>query len=234
MKKGYDETISREIIAKAVKLARKARDDFEAQTGLHNYVIAGIGPYGAYLADGSEYRGDYELSLEAYQDFHQPRLEAVIRAGVDVIGIETQPKLSEVCAVLEWLKERAPKQIAYVTFSLKDPATISEGTSLVEAVKKVSAYPNVVAVGANCIPLEQAQAALEVMQPATDLPLVIYPNSGAKYDPHTKTWTNPTGDLTLAKAASGWYQAGARLIGGCCTTTVKDIEPLAQVVQNLG
>lgn len=44
----------------------------------------------------------------------------------------------------------------------------------------------------------------------------------------------PTGDLTLAKAASGWYQAGARLIGGCCTTTVKDIEPLAQVVQNLG
>ena len=234
MKKGYDETISREIIAKAVKLARKARNDFEAQTGRHNYVIAGIGPYGAYLADGSEYRGDYELSLEAYQDFHQPRLEAVIRAGVDVIGIETQPKLSEVCALLEWLKVRAPEQIAYVTFSLKDPATISEGTSLVEAVKKVSAYPNVVAVGANCIPLEQAQAALEVMQPATDLPLVIYPNSGAKYDPHTKTWTNPTGDLTLAKAASGWYQAGARLIGGCCTTTVKDIEPLAQVVQNLG
>ena len=233
MKKGYDEHISREIIAKAVKIARQARADFEKKTGIHNYIIAGIGPYGAFLADGSEYRGDYNLSYEAYQDFHQPRLEEVIKAGVDVIGIETQPKLDEACAILDWLQTKAPTTVAYVTFSLKDSQTISEGTSLTEAIKKVSKYPNVVAVGVNCIPIEMAQEALELMQTVTDLPLVIYPNSGAKYDPQTKTWTKPTGNLTLANCAPAWYQAGARLIGGCCTTIASDIKPLADYLNKL-
>lgn len=222
-KHGYGEQAARRLIRLSAQLAQTARDEYEMASGVHNLVAGSIGPYGAYLADGSEYRGDYELSLADYQDFHAPRLEELLAAGVDCLAIETQPKLAEVTAILAWLHDHQISIPVWVSFSLQDPQTISEGTALTQAVGAIQDDPNVLAVGVNCMPVTMATPAVETIAKVASVPIIVYPNSGAQYDPTTKTWQTTTGQTSFAQAAVNWVQAGASIIGGCCTTMPKDI-----------
>ncbi len=105
---GYSKQEAHSLIQRAVVLAKEARDEYQQETGIYNYVAGALGPYGAYLANGSEYSGDYHLSKTEYQQFHRPRLTDILTVGVDVIAIETQPRLDEVLAELDLVKELAP------------------------------------------------------------------------------------------------------------------------------
>ena len=227
-KVGYSEKEARNLIKKAVKIAQKARDDYENRTGKHNYIAGTIGPYGAYLANGSEYRGDYELSTKEYQQFHLPRIEELVTTGVDILAIETQPKLDEVLAILELLKKKYPQQKVYVSYTLSDDDTISDGTPLPRAIHALEDYSQVIAVGINCIKLELVEPALKNMKEITDKHLIVYPNSSAVYDPKSKTWSQPKTSVTFEELIPNWYEAGARIIGGCCTTGPKEIKAVAE------
>lgn len=230
-KVGYSEKEARNLIKKAVKIAQKARDDYENRTGKHNYIAGTIGPYGAYLANGSEYRGDYELSVEEYQQFHLPRIEELVNAVVDILAIETQPKLDEVLAILELLKEKYPQQKVYVSYTLSDDDTISDGTPLPRAIHALEDYSQVIAVGINCVKLELVEPALKNMKEITDKHLIVYPNSSAVYDPKSKTWSQPKTSATFEELIPNWYEAGARIIGGCCTTGPKEIKAVADFIK---
>ncbi|MGZ7886199.1 homocysteine S-methyltransferase [Ligilactobacillus salivarius] len=230
-KVGYSEKEARNLIKKAVKIAQKARDDYENRTGKHNYIAGTIGPYGAYLANGSEYRGDYELSTKEYQQFHLPRIEELVNAGVDILAIETQPKLDEVLAILELLKEKYPQQKVYVSYTLSDDDTISDGTPLPRAIHALEDYSQVIAVGINCVKLELVGPALKNMKEITDKHLIVYPNSSAVYDPKSKTWSQPKTSATFEELIPSWYEAGARIIGGCCTTGPKEIKAVADFIK---
>ena len=230
-KVGYSEKEARNLIKKAVKIAQKARDDYENRTGKHNYIAGTIGPYGAYLANGSEYRGDYELSAEEYQQFHLPRIEELVNAGVDILAIETQPKLDEVLAILELLKEKYPQQKVYVSYTLSDDDTISDGTPLPRAIHALEDYSQVIAVGINFLKLELVEPALKNMKEITDKNLIVYPNSSAVYDPKSKTWSQPKTSATFEELIPNWYEAGARIIGGCCTTGPKEIKAVADFIK---
>lgn len=230
-KVGYSEKEARNLIKKAVKIAQKARDDYENRTGKHNYIAGTIGPYGAYLANGSEYRGDYELSVEEYQQFHLPRIEELVNAEVDILAIETQPKLDEVLAILELLKEKYPQQKVYVSYTLSDDDTISDGTPLPRAIHALEDYSQVIAVGINCVKLELVEPALKNMKEITDKHLIVYPNSSAVYDPKSKTWSQPKISATFEELIPNWYEAGARIIGGCCTTGPKEIKAVADFIK---
>lgn len=139
-KHGYSEDKAKEMIADAVKIAKKARDDFEKKTGIHNYVAASVGSYGAYLAEGDEFRGDYDLTKKQYLDFHLPRLQVLLQNKPDCLAIETQPKLDEVVVLLDWLKENAPEMPVYVSFTLHDTTKISDGTPLKKVMEKINEY----------------------------------------------------------------------------------------------
>ncbi|MBL1057471.1 homocysteine S-methyltransferase [Ligilactobacillus salivarius] len=230
-KVGYSEKEARNLIKKAVKIAQKARDDYENRTGKHNYIAGTIGPYGAYLANGSEYRGDYELSTKEYQQFHLPRIEELVTTGVDILAIETQPKLDEVLAILELLKKKYPQQKVYVSYTLSDDDTISDGTSLPRAIHALEDYSQVIAVGINCVKLELVEPALKNMKEITDKHLIVYPNSSAVYDPKSKTWSQPKTSATFEELIPNWYEAGARIIGGCCTTGPKEIKAVADFIK---
>ena len=230
-KVGYSEKEARNLIKKAVKIAQKARDDYENRTGKHNYIAGTIGPYGAYLANGSEYRGDYELSVEEYQQFHLPRIEELVNAEVDILAIETQPKLDEVLAILELLKEKYPQQKVYVSYTLSDDDTISDGTPLPRAIHALEDYSQVIAVGINCVKLELVEPALKNMKEITDKHLIVYPNSSAVYDLKSKTWSQPKTSATFEELIPNWYEAGARIIGGCCTTGPKEIKAVADFIK---
>lgn len=232
MKHGLSEDAARALIRESAAVAIKARDDFEKATGIHNFVAGSVGPYGAYLADGSEYRGDYALSHEEYVDFHAPRIEELVAGGVDCLAVETQPKLSEVRAILDYLAAKYPDLPVYVSFSLKDPATISEGLPLAEAAQEVSAYSQVFAAGANCFKLAWTVDVVKNLR-ASKLPIVVYPNSGAEYDPSVKQWVYPPEAADFGQAGSDWLAAGAKLVGGCCTTMPEDIAGLAAAVKKV-
>lgn len=231
IRNGYSKQETHSLIQRAVALAKEARDEYQQETGIYNYVAGALGPYGAYLANGSEYTGDYHLSTIEYQQFHRPRLTDILTVGVDVIAIETQPRLDEVLAELDLVKELAPDTLCYVSFSLKDSTRLPDGTPLAVAARTVAKYPNVFAVGVNCIPLEEVTATIETIHQATDKPVIAYPNSSATYDPTTKTWSYPHGRRSLVDYLPQWLAAGLTIIGGCCTTTPQDIAALHEYLK---
>ncbi|WP_434586227.1 homocysteine S-methyltransferase [Klebsiella sp. R390] len=226
--RGLDEAQSKALISRSVELARKAREAYLAENPqAGTLLVAGsVGPYGAFLADGSEYRGDYVRSREVFQDFHRPRVEALLDAGADLLACETLPSFAETAALAALLSDY-PSARAWFSFTLRDSEHLSDGTPLREAITLLQGYPQVVAVGINCIALENTTAALAYLQSLTPLPLVVYPNSGEHYDAQSKTWHHHGESCaTLQDYLPQWLAAGAKLIGGCCRTTPKDIAEL--------
>ena len=226
--RGLDEAQSRALIARSVELARQARDAYRAENpAAKGLLIAGsVGPYGAYLADGSEYRGDYQRSAQVFQDFHRPRIEALLEAGADLLACETLPSFDEIRALAQLLVEYPVAQ-AWFSFTLRDSQHLSDGTPLRDVLAFLADYPQILAVGINCIALENTVDALSYLHSQTSLPLVVYPNSGEHYDAVTKTWHHHgEACATLEGYLPEWLAAGAKLIGGCCRTTPKDIAAL--------
>ena len=226
--RGLDEAQSRALIARSVELARQARDAYRAENpAAKGLLIAGsVGPYGAYLADGSEYRGDYQRSAQVFQDFHRPRIEALLEAGADLLACETLPSFNEIRALAQLLVEYPVAQ-AWFSFTLRDSQHLSDGTPLRDVLAFLADYPQILAVGINCIALENTVDALSYLHSQTSLPLVVYPNSGEHYDAVTKTWHHHgEACATLEGYLPQWLAAGAKLIGGCCRTSPKDIAAL--------
>lgn len=231
--KGYSKSESDKFITKAIKIAQRARDDYEKKSKRHAYVAGVIGPYGAYLADGNEYRGNYDLTSSEYNDFFYQKIKLILNAGVDVIGVETQPKLVEAKAILGIIHKLGSKIPVYVSYTLKDAAHISDGTSLARAVANIAQDSLVIAIGINCTKLEIVEPALHIMKRVTNKPLIVYPNTSAKYDAKTKKWVKSLNKLSFRDYIINWYNAGAQIIGGCCTTLSTEIRDIAHFVNKM-
>ncbi|TPE12182.1 homocysteine S-methyltransferase [Pantoea vagans] len=230
--RGLSEDESLALIARSVELAQRARHDYLAvRPDAKTLLVAGsVGPYGAFLADGSEYRGDYALPEAEMMAFHRPRVQALLAAGADLLACETLPSFAEAQALVKLLAE-FPDARAWFSFTLRDAGHISDGTPLAEVVSWLNQQPQVVALGINCVALESVTPALQQLQTLTDKPLVVYPNSGEQYDAGSKTWHSAPSGCTLHDKLAEWQQAGARLIGGCCRTSPGDIAAIARTCQ---
>lgn len=221
-----------DLVALSVQLAAEARHEHLAHhPDAGPLLVAGsVGPYGAYLADGSEYRGDYVLSGAEFRGFHAPRINALVNAGVDLLAFETLPSFAEAETLLALSREHGVD--TWFSFSLRDGGHISDGTPLADVARLLDGQPHVAAVGVNCVPLHLVAPALSALRLHTDKPLVAYPNSGEIYDPGTKTWSQDRAATTgvpasLGSGAPEWRKLGARIVGGCCRTTPRDIAGLA-------
>lgn len=224
--RGLDEGEAVRLIKLSAELAHRARSEYlsknpsKAQRPL--LVAGSVGPYGAYLANGAEYRGDYTLDEAEMIQFHRPRVQALIEAAVDVLAFETLPTLSEAEALTKLLGQ-FPGKYAWFSFTLRDEQHISNGTPLKEVAEFLDQHEQVAAIGVNCVRLEFVTEALKLLRRHTQKPLIVYPNSGEHYDAVTKTWNSLPSDLKLVEQLDDWYEAGARLIGGCCRTMPSDI-----------
>lgn len=228
-RRGLNETESLALMKKSVELAKKARDDYlnECKQSKTLLIAGSIGPYATLLADGSEYRGDYQLTHNEYATFHRPRVRALIEAGIDFLSIETIPSVSEVKSQLKLLTE-FPTITAYFSFNLRDTEHLCDGTPLSEFMNEVNAQPQIIAIGINCIALEKVSGALKTLKNLTDRPLLVYPNSGEIYDPITKTWSCHNNKDRLVDHIDEWIKLGAKMIGGCCRTGPLDIQQIAE------
>jgi homocysteine S-methyltransferase len=217
---GLDRADAERLLRESVRLAAQARDTAE-DDGVPRWVAASVGPYGAVLADGSEYRGDYGLSVDALRRFHRPRLEILADAGADVLACETVPCLAEAEAlVAEVDRLGVPAWLSLTCAGLRTRA----GEPVQEAFALAAGSPNVVAVGVNCTAPDDVAALVEVAA-GTGLPVVVYPNSGEGWDGEARTWT---GDPRFAPdQVRSWVAAGARLVGGCCRVGPTEIRALS-------
>ncbi|MCX8585260.1 MULTISPECIES: homocysteine S-methyltransferase [unclassified Gilliamella] len=232
-KKGISLDESIKLIKKSVELAQQAKEQYLTQIGKNKplFIAGSVGPYGAYLADGSEYTGNYQLSEEEFIEFHQIRIQALIDAKADILACETLPNFAEIKALVKVLKQY-PTMTAWFSFTLKDANHLSDGTPLKEVIDYLNNVDQVVSVGINCIALEEVTAALTVLQTLTRKPLIVYPNSGEQYDPTTKQWhKNHQHNCTFKNQLPTWLKLGAKLIGGCCQTTPKDIAEIADYLK---
>jgi homocysteine S-methyltransferase len=219
----------------AVSLALAARDDFWASESnragrLRPLVATSIGPYGAMLADGSEYRGRYAVDDATLAEFHRQRLQVLAGAGGDVLACETIPGLREARILVDLLRE-FPDTPAWISFSCKDGAHNCEGEDIGACVAELQNYPQIVAVGVNCTAPKYIVPLLQRMRARTTKPLIVYPNSGEVFDAACKHWSGEV-PLRLGHEARHWLAAGARLIGGCCRTTPSDIRDVKLCTQS--
>lgn len=227
---GYSAARTRALIQRSVTLAQEARQLWLAeQLGSDRaapLIAASVGPYGAYLADGSEYQGHYGLSDANLYDFHKPRLVWLLEQAPDLFAFETLPSLQEARVLLELL-EQYPAAQAWFSFTARDAAHISEGQPVAEVGQLLGSHPQVLAIGFNCIPPHLGTALLSNLGKHTNKPLLIYPNSGERWDAGRQCWLPayraPRGFGALPQA---WSEAGAKLIGGCCRTRPSDIRTL--------
>jgi S-methylmethionine-dependent homocysteine/selenocysteine methylase len=190
-----------------------------------NLVAASVGPYGAILHDGSEYRGNYGTSLEELRAFHAERLAVLLSADPDLLAIETIPDALEAQALVEVLADY-PAAVAWMSFSLGPDGRLWAGQSLAEAARIAVSSPVIAAIGVNCVDPVLVSAAIAEIRTVTELPIVIYANGGGTWNPQTGIWENAAADALVASSAQ-WVLQGAGLIGGCCGTHAGDIRQLA-------
>ncbi|MEW2576067.1 homocysteine S-methyltransferase [Streptomyces syringium] len=214
------------LLRRSVELARQAaRAGEDEGAGREVWVAASVGPYGAMLADGSEYRGRYGLSVGELERFHRPRIEALVAAGPDVLALETVPDTDEARALLAAVRGcGVPVWLSYSVVGERTRA----GQSLAEAFALAADDEQVIAVGVNCCEPRDVDRAVEIAARTTGKPVVVYPNSGEEWDARARDWR---GRATFDPERVGaWQAAGARLIGGCCRVGPDRIAELARLL----
>lgn len=218
--RGLSDDDGRELLLLSAQLAMEARDRFWSEPSNRDgrerpLVAASIGPYGAYLADGSEYTGDYGISDEEVYEFHRERWHLLAGTGPDIMACETIPSRGEAKVLLRLLAE-TPDQWAWISFSCRDGKHVADGGPIREAVEVLDRESRVAAIGINCIAPELVPPLLEEVRAVTDMPVLVYPNSGELYDAGQKRWHSNASSIRLEAAAKGWVADGASGVGGCC------------------
>ncbi|MFJ2830038.1 homocysteine S-methyltransferase [Streptomyces sp. NPDC087263] len=211
-KRGLPREQAAELLGRSVELAREAarRAHLKGVTR-PLWVAASVGPYGAMLADGSEYRGRYGLSVTELERFHRPRLEVLAAAAPDVLALETVPDADEARALLRAVRGLGVP--AWLSYSVAGDRTRA-GQPLAEAFALAADADEVIAVGVNCCTPQDVDAAVETAARVTGKPVVVYPNSGEEWDADARAWSGRS--TFTADQVEGWRRGGARLIGGCC------------------
>lgn len=235
-RRGLDRAAAAGLLRRSVELAQEARAIVLAERNPGGFrsdarpllVAASVGPYGAYLADGSEFRGRYGLSAAALRDFHRERMAVLIDAGPDLLACETVPDLDEGEALVALLDELGWQ--GWLSFTCADGAHLRSGAPVEEAFELAGGSDRIVALGINCTAPEHAVELIERASAVTRLPVVVYPNSGEAWDSVARQWTGPAAVPVGALAAHAWVASGARLIGGCCRVTPNQIREIAAAV----
>lgn len=234
--RGIDHATAIGLLRQSVELAAEARAAWRAERSPGDtsplLVAASIGPYGAFLANGAEYWGRYGRSVFELRAFHRERLEVLVATEADLLACETIPELEEGIALVELL-EATPGARGWLSFSCADGARLRSGEAVEEAFALAERSSHVLAAGINCTAPQYVDELLVRARSATSKPLIVYPNSGERWDAVAKRWIDGGGPTVDGPAARRWIQAGATIVGGCCRVSPAQIRAVAGAVARL-
>jgi homocysteine S-methyltransferase len=216
-----------DLLKRSVAIACDVRDQL-AETHAGLLVAASVGPYGAVLADGSEYRGRYGIGRDRLRDFHAARIDVLAAAGADLLAVETLPDQEEAEVVADLLADAGLP--AWVSYTVSGDRTAA-GQPLAEAYAVLAGRRGVAAAGVNCSTQDDVLGAVTAAVAATGLPAVAYPNRGGSWDAEAKQWSY--GDAIDLDLLDAWVAAGARWVGGCCGTGPCDVAALSRRLEQV-
>jgi homocysteine S-methyltransferase len=225
-RRGLDHAAAAGLMRRSVDLAREAATTATADDGVRRWVAASVGPYGAVLADGSEYSGDYGVTDAVLRDFHSRRMEVLATAGADLLAIETVPSEQEAAVLLQVLDQMPDGTRAWLSLTCADAATTRRGELVDRVFGLARGHDRVLAVGVNCTAPEHVDELVVRAVAASGKPAVAYPNSGESWDGTARAWGGDGAGVDPA-AARRWVAAGARFVGGCCRVGARDISALS-------
>ncbi|MCZ6759166.1 MAG: homocysteine S-methyltransferase [Gemmatimonadetes bacterium] len=232
--RGCSQSEAERLLTSSVDIAVAARDEFWSVESnragrVRPVVAASVGPYGAALADGSEYRGDYGVDQDFLYDFHRPRWRILADTDAELIACETIPSAVESRALLSLLKE-TPEREAWFSFTCRDDERLSDGTLLADVARDLCDESQVLAIGINCTAPVLMIPLIETLRKSSDKPVVVYPNSGERYDSGLRAWDGTRETAKFSNLCVTWRKSGAKLIGGCCRTHPRDISAMRRVL----
>lgn len=233
IKAGFSRPSAIKLLEKSTALAEVAVSRFAEESPEKNrpLIAASIGPYGAYLADGSEYRGQYGVTDDTLDTFHRERIKILASTRADLLATETIPSLPEARVLSDILAQI--KLPVWISFSCKDEGHLNDGTPIAEAVSIFHGHPSVFALGVNCTkPAYISGIIKSIQRTEIDKRIVVYPNSGEAYHASTKTWMGLSEPLSFAKMSQEWHAQGASIIGGCCRIGPEHIRGMAALLPN--
>ena len=217
MNQGKDRQSAESLLLKSIDLASTAIAQFMKVNPTNNtpLIAASIGPYGAYLADGSEYRGDYGVSDKVLMEYHAEKIEMLSGSVADLLACETVPSFQE-AKVLAEILDKTDKP-AWISFSCKDDLHINDGTPISECAALFADHTNVFAIGVNCTSPQHISGLIRALKTESgDKMIVVYPNSGEAYNAKSKTWMGLSDPNQFGEMAQEWISLGCDIIGGCC------------------
>jgi len=224
---GLDPARADAALLRSVALAREAAAAFPDR---HIIVAASLGPYGAALHNGAEYHGNYDCTFADLVEFHADRINVLARAkgreAPDLLALETLPSLAEAEAIGRALAEH-PELAAWFSFTCRNESHVAHGESLQQCAAAVAAFPQTAAIGVNCTHPKFIPALIAELRAASDLPVIVYPNSGEGWDADHRCWTGTSDPAAYGDLADTWRAAGAQIIGGCCRTRPAHIRQVA-------
>jgi len=228
---GCDRAKAETFILKSVLLAEEAIKRFtkSGNTGFKPLIAASIGPYGAYLSDGSEYHGNYGVSDKKLREYHLDRIRLLDLSNADFFACETIPSFQEVKVLAEILKKT--KKSAWLSFSCKDQHHLNDGTPIEECAAFLAGHSNVFAIGANCTAPKYISGIIKSVKLESDSKrIVVYPNSGEAYSAESKTWLGLSDPELFLEMAKEWVRLGADIIGGCCRIGTDHIRRMSEIL----
>jgi homocysteine S-methyltransferase len=231
MDMGYDRAESEAFILLSVELAEEAINRFTdpGSGGFRPLIAASIGPYGAYLADGSEYRGNYGVTRDVLRAYHLEKITLLDQSNADVFACETIPDFQEAGILAEILK--TTQKLAWMSFSCKDERHLNDDTDIGECAAFLADHPNIFAIGVNCTDPKYISGLIKsVKANAGAKKIIVYPNSGEVYNAKTKTWMGLSNPASFIEMSKEWMDLGVDMIGGCCRIGPEHIKGLSNIL----
>jgi len=228
---GHDRDTAEALIFKSTQLAETAIKRFMA-SGFNDFkplIAASIGPYGAYLADGSEYHGNYGVSDKKLREFHLDRIRILDRSNIDFFACETIPSFQEAKVLAEIINQT--NKSAWISFSCKDEHHINDGTKIEDCVSFFANHPKFFAIGVNCTPPKYISGLIKAIKSrSSNKKIVVYPNSGEVYNSESKTWLGLSDPNSFSMMAKEWIELGTDILGGCCRIGPDHIKSISHIL----
>ena len=235
IKEGWTKNDGKELILKSVWAAEEARRIYGSANGENSKILiaASIGPYGAYLADGSEYKGGYGINDQSLIDFHEERIALLNDSNADILAFETFPDYME-AQVISDLTSNIDKP-AWISFTTRNEREISDGTPIEKCAELFADHEYIFAIGVNCLPPDRVSTMIKrIKSRSKDKRIIVYPNSGDLFDSLNQTWKTDE-DLvsSLVPFIDEWITLGADIIGGCCRVGPADIKKMSSYLSKM-
>lgn len=195
-------------------------------------IVGSLGPYGAYLSDGSEYTGAYDLSKEDYFQFHKTRIEALVKRGINDFVFETVPNFEEIKAIVEYIVPHYTNQTFWLSVTVNEDGDLSDDTEFEKLCAYIKQYAERIPVfGINCSSVAGINKAISKGLKNVPQKIALYPNGGAQYNAVEKEWESVGNQGLIVEQIPDWLDQGVKIVGGCCQTTPENIKSIKEAIE---